>query len=128
MIDIKCFICFICFSIDDETLRRLHTHRVSMVFQKFALMPWLTVLDNVALGLELQGVGKSERRKKAREQLEVVGLSEWESKFPHELSGGMQLRVGLARAFVMDTDILLIDEPFSALDPLIRTQLQDELR
>ncbi|NOH78676.1 choline ABC transporter ATP-binding protein [Vibrio sp. RE86] len=114
-------------SCDDETLRRLRTHRVSMVFQKFALMPWLTVLDNVAFGLELQGMAKSERRKKARAQLEMVGLSEWEDKYPHELSGGMQQRVGLARAFAMDTDILLMDEPFSALDPLIRTQLQDEL-
>jgi glycine betaine/proline transport system ATP-binding protein len=98
-----------------------------MVFQKFALMPWLTVLDNVAFGLELQGMSKSTRRNKAREQLELVGLSEWEDKYPHELSGGMQQRVGLARAFAMDTDILLMDEPFSALDPLIRTQLQDEL-
>ena len=112
---------------DDETLRHLRTHRVSMVFQKFALMPWLTVLDNVAFGLELQGMSKSTRRNKAREQLELVGLSEWEDKYPHELSGGMQQRVGLARAFAMDTDILLMDEPFSALDPLIRTQLQDEL-
>ncbi|WP_199454535.1 choline ABC transporter ATP-binding protein [Vibrio owensii] len=112
---------------DEETLRNLRTHRVSMVFQKFALMPWLTVLDNVAFGLEMQGIGKAERRKKARAQLEMVGLSEWESKFPHELSGGMQQRVGLARAFAMDTDILLMDEPFSALDPLIRAQLQDEL-
>ncbi|HCE4789301.1 TPA: choline ABC transporter ATP-binding protein [Vibrio parahaemolyticus] len=112
---------------DEQTLRHLRTHRVSMVFQKFALMPWLTVLDNVAFGLEIQGIGKAERRAKAREQLEMVGLSEWESKFPHELSGGMQQRVGLARAFAMDTDILLMDEPFSALDPLIRAQLQDEL-
>lgn len=112
---------------DEETLRHLRTHRVSMVFQKFALMPWLTVLDNVAFGLELQGVGKSERRKRACEQLEMVGLSEWKEKYPHELSGGMQQRVGLARAFAMDTDILLMDEPFSALDPLIRAQLQDEL-
>ncbi len=112
---------------DEQTLRHLRTHRVSMVFQKFALMPWLSVLDNVAFGLEMQGMGKAERRAKAREQLEMVGLSEWESKFPHELSGGMQQRVGLARAFAMDTDILLMDEPFSALDPLIRTQLQDEL-
>ncbi|WP_335926779.1 choline ABC transporter ATP-binding protein [Vibrio parahaemolyticus] len=112
---------------NEQTLRHLRTHRVSMVFQKFALMPWLTVLDNVAFGLEMQGIGKAERRAKAREQLEMVSLSEWESKLPHELSGGMQQRVGLARAFAMDTDILLMDEPFSALDPLIRAQLQDEL-
>ncbi|KAB0288418.1 choline ABC transporter ATP-binding protein [Vibrio fortis] len=112
---------------DETTLRHLRTHRVSMVFQKFALMPWLTVLDNVAFGLEMQGMAKDARRAKAREQLEMVGLAEWETKFPHELSGGMQQRVGLARAFAMDTDILLMDEPFSALDPLIRAQLQDEL-
>ncbi|MCR9818186.1 choline ABC transporter ATP-binding protein [Vibrio parahaemolyticus] len=112
---------------NEQTLRHLRTHRVSMVFQKFALMPWLTVLDNVAFGLEMQGIGKADRRAKACEQLEMVGLSEWENKFPHELSGGMQQRVGLARAFAMDTDILLMDEPFSALDPLIRAQLQDEL-
>ncbi|MDL5026174.1 choline ABC transporter ATP-binding protein [Vibrio sp. TMPB1044] len=112
---------------DEATLRHLRTHRVSMVFQKFALMPWLNVLDNVAFGLEMQGVAKDIRRAKAREQLEMVGLAEWETKFPHELSGGMQQRVGLARAFAMDTDILLMDEPFSALDPLIRAQLQDEL-
>lgn len=112
---------------EEATLRHLRTHRVSMVFQKFALMPWLNVLDNVAFGLEMQGVAKDVRRAKAREQLEMVGLAEWETKFPHELSGGMQQRVGLARAFAMDTDILLMDEPFSALDPLIRAQLQDEL-
>ncbi|PTP68613.1 choline ABC transporter ATP-binding protein [Vibrio splendidus] len=112
---------------DEATLRHLRTHRVSMVFQKFALMPWLNVLDNVAFGLEMQGVAKDVRRVKAREQLEMVGLAEWETKYPHELSGGMQQRVGLARAFAMDTDILLMDEPFSALDPLIRAQLQDEL-
>ncbi|OEF28126.1 choline ABC transporter ATP-binding protein [Vibrio rumoiensis] len=112
---------------DKATLRHLRTHRVSMVFQKFALMPWLSVLDNVAFGLEMKGMGKTERRKKAREQIEMVGLAEWADKLPHELSGGMQQRVGLARAFAMDTDILLMDEPFSALDPLIRAQLQDEL-
>ncbi|MEZ8054632.1 choline ABC transporter ATP-binding protein [Vibrio atlanticus] len=112
---------------DEATLRHLRTHRVSMVFQKFALMPWLNVLDNVAFGLEMQGVAKDVRRAKAREQLEMVGLAEWVTKYPHELSGGMQQRVGLARAFAMDTDILLMDEPFSALDPLIRAQLQDEL-
>ncbi|WP_305458155.1 choline ABC transporter ATP-binding protein [Photobacterium leiognathi] len=108
-------------------LQHLRTHRVSMVFQKFALMPWLTVLDNVAFGLEMQNVSKKERHQRAREQLEMVGLAEWEDKYPSELSGGMQQRVGLARAFVMDTDILLMDEPFSALDPLIRAQLQNEL-
>ena len=112
---------------DEETLRHLRTQRVSMVFQNFALMPWLTVLDNVAFGLEMQGIAKNERRARAREQIEMVGLTEWETKYPHELSGGMQQRVGLARAFTMDTDILLMDEPFSALDPLIRSQLQDEL-
>jgi glycine betaine/proline transport system ATP-binding protein len=112
---------------DEKTLRHLRTERVSMVFQKFALMPWLSVLDNVAFGLEMRGMSKEERREKARTQLEMVGLAEWQDKFPHELSGGMQQRVGLARAFAMDTDILLMDEPFSALDPLIRAQLQDEL-
>lgn len=112
---------------DDQTLRHLRTERVSMVFQKFALMPWLSVLDNVAFGLEMKGVPRKQRRAQAREKLEMVGLAEWADQFPHELSGGMQQRVGLARAFTMDTDILLMDEPFSALDPLIRTQLQDEL-
>ncbi|MGF1863784.1 choline ABC transporter ATP-binding protein [Enterovibrio norvegicus] len=113
--------------IDEKSLRDLRSHRISMVFQKFALMPWLSVVDNVAFGLEMQGMGKAERRKHAEEKLELVGLSEWKEKFPHELSGGMQQRVGLARAFTMDSDILLMDEPFSALDPLIRNQLQDEL-
>ncbi|WP_372597245.1 choline ABC transporter ATP-binding protein [Amphritea sp.] len=112
---------------DKETLRHMRTRRISMVFQNFALMPWLTVLDNVAFGLEMQGMGKQERRTKAMEKLEMVGLHEWSDKFAHELSGGMQQRVGLARAFAMDSDILLMDEPFSALDPLIRSQLQDEL-
>jgi len=112
---------------DCRTLRHLRTNRISMVFQKFALMPWLTVLDNVAFGLEMQGVSKDERRRRAEEKLEMVGLAEWKTNFPHELSGGMQQRVGLARAFTMDSDILLMDEPFSALDPLIRSQLQDEL-
>ncbi|WP_426417790.1 choline ABC transporter ATP-binding protein [Aestuariirhabdus sp. LZHN29] len=112
---------------DEKTLRHLRTHRISMVFQKFALMPWLSVLDNVAFGLEMKGVSKRERQLKAMEKLEMVGLNEWAASLPHELSGGMQQRVGLARAFAMDTDILLMDEPFSALDPLIRAQLQDEL-
>lgn len=112
---------------DDATLRHMRTHRVSMVFQSFALMPWLTVLENVAFGLEMQGMPKEERLKKAREQLKMVSLDQWADKKPDELSGGMRQRVGLARAFVMDTDVLLMDEPFSALDPLIRSQLQDEL-
>ncbi len=111
----------------ESTLRHLRTHRISMVFQKVALMPWLSVLDNAAFGLEMQGVAKEKRRQLALEKLEMVGLAEWQDNFPHELSGGMQQRVGLARAFAMDSDILLMDEPFSALDPLIRTQLQDEL-
>ncbi|MBF4443130.1 choline ABC transporter ATP-binding protein [Vibrio anguillarum] len=114
-------------SCDKATLQHLRTNRVSMVFQKFALMPWLSVLDNVAFGLEMQGMSKKRRHQHARAQLSMVGLAEWEDKFPHELSGGMQQRVGLARAFAMDSDILLMDEPFSALDPLIRAQLQDEL-
>ncbi|WP_394209510.1 choline ABC transporter ATP-binding protein [Enterovibrio calviensis] len=113
--------------IDDNALRHLRSHRISMVFQKFALMPWLSVVDNVAFGLEMQGVGKDERRQRAMEKIDMVGLTEWHDKLPHELSGGMQQRVGLARAFTMDSDILLMDEPFSALDPLIRNQLQDEL-
>ncbi|MCV6589912.1 MAG: choline ABC transporter ATP-binding protein [Marinobacterium sp.] len=109
------------------TLRHLRSNRISMVFQKFALMPWLNVLDNVAFGLEMQGISKVERHRRAMEKLEMVGLAQWHDKLPHELSGGMQQRVGLARAFTMDSDILLMDEPFSALDPLIRSQLQDEL-
>ena len=112
---------------DANTLRHMRSKRVSMVFQKFALMPWLTVLDNVAFGLEMQGIDKATRRQMAMEKLKMVGLDEWHDKYPHELSGGMQQRVGLARAFAIDSDILLMDEPFSALDPLIRSQLQDEL-
>lgn len=112
---------------DETKLRHMRTHRVSMVFQSFALMPWLTVLENVAFGLEMQGMPKAERLEKAREQLKMVSLDKWADKKPDELSGGMRQRVGLARAFVMDTDVLLMDEPFSALDPLIRSQLQDEL-
>ncbi|MCO4784869.1 choline ABC transporter ATP-binding protein [Marinomonas atlantica] len=112
---------------DENTLRHMRTNRVSMVFQSFALMPWMTVLENVAFGLEMQGMGKKEREERANKQLKMVGLYDWRDKKPDELSGGMRQRVGLARAFVMDSDILLMDEPFSALDPLIRSQLQDEL-
>ena len=112
---------------NDATLRHMRTNRVSMVFQSFALMPWLTVLENVAFGLEMQGMGKVERLEKAMKQLKMVSLDKWADKKPDELSGGMRQRVGLARAFAMDSDVLLMDEPFSALDPLIRSQLQDEL-
>lgn len=98
-----------------------------MVFQKFALMPWLTVRENISFGLEMQGRPEKERRKLVDDKLELVGLTQWRNKKPDELSGGMQQRVGLARALAMDADILLMDEPFSALDPLIRQGLQDEL-
>ncbi|AYC31185.1 choline ABC transporter ATP-binding protein [Pseudomonas cavernae] len=108
-------------------LKALRTRRIAMVFQKFALLPWLTVRENIGFGLELQGRPAAERRRRVDEKLELVGLGQWRNKRPDELSGGMQQRVGLARALAMDADILLMDEPFSALDPLIRQQLQDEL-
>ena len=108
-------------------LRALRTRRIAMVFQQFALLPWRTVRENVALGLELRGSPKAEIERVVDEKLALVGLSQWARKFGHELSGGMQQRVGLARAFATDADILLMDEPFSALDPLIRDKLQDEL-
>lgn len=112
---------------DRATLRRLRMNRVSMVFQHFALMPWRTIRDNVALGLEIRGMGRAERYRHADGYLRMVRLEDWADMHPHELSGGMQQRVGLARAFATDADILLMDEPFSALDPLIRNHLQDEL-
>ena len=114
-------------SCDPKTLRRLRMSRVAMVFQQFALLPWRTVAENVGLGLELRGMDKKERETIVAEKLELVGLSQWQDKFGHELSGGMQQRVCLARAFASDADIMLMDEPFSALDPLIRDHLQDEL-
>jgi glycine betaine/proline transport system ATP-binding protein len=112
---------------DPATLRRLRTQRIAMVFQQFALLPWRTVAENVGFGLELRGMVKAERDKVVQDKLKLVHLDQWKDKFAHELSGGMQQRVGLARAFATDADILLMDEPFSALDPLIRTRLQDEL-
>lgn len=110
-----------------KALRDFRMHTVSMVFQQFALLPWRTVADNVGFGLELAGVPDSERKARVAEQLELVNLAKWADRKVNELSGGMQQRVGLARAFATGAPILLMDEPFSALDPLIRTRLQDEL-
>ncbi|WP_350028324.1 quaternary amine ABC transporter ATP-binding protein [Larsenimonas salina] len=111
----------------DKELLSVRRRDMSMVFQSFALMPHLTVLDNAAFGLAVSDVGEQERNRRAREALEQVGLKGHEYSFPHQLSGGMQQRVGLARALTNDPSILLMDEAFSALDPLIRTEMQDEL-
>jgi|HubBroStandDraft_1064217.scaffolds.fasta_scaffold32961_2 glycine betaine/proline transport system ATP-binding protein len=108
-------------------LRRLRRERVAMVFQQFGLLPWRTVRENVGFGLELRGESAAKRRQIVDEKLDLVGLTQWAERHVGELSGGMQQRVGLARAFATDADILLMDEPFSALDPLIRSKLQDEL-
>jgi glycine betaine/proline transport system ATP-binding protein len=108
-------------------LRRVRRERIAMVFQQFGLLPWRTVRENVGLGLELRGESASARKPVVDEKLELVGLSQWADRYVSELSGGMQQRVGLARAFATDADILLMDEPFSALDPLIRGRLQGEL-
>ncbi len=108
-------------------LRDLRRHTVSMVFQHFGLLAHRRVLDNVAFGLEIQGVGKAERHARAREILRLVGLEDVESSFPDQLSGGMQQRVGVARAFAVNPQLMLYDEPFSALDPLIRRDMQDEV-
>ncbi len=112
---------------NESTLRRLRQKQVAMVFQQFGLLPWRTVEENVGFGLELAGVPEAERRERVHRQLRLVNLEQWSKKYAHELSGGMQQRVGLARAFATEAPILLMDEPFSALDPLIRTKLQDEL-
>ena len=112
---------------DTLQMRRLRRERVAMVFQQFGLLPWRTVRENVGFGLELRGEGAARRKVIVDEKLELVGLSQWADRYVSELSGGMQQRVGLARAFATDADILLMDEPFSALDPLIRGKLQDEL-
>jgi glycine betaine/proline transport system ATP-binding protein len=108
-------------------LRTLRRHSVSMIFQHFGLLAHRRVVDNVAFGLEIQGVGKPERLVRAREVLRLVGLEEVENSFPDQLSGGMQQRVGVARAFAADPKVMLYDEPFSALDPLIRRDMQDEV-
>jgi len=114
-------------SCDEATLRHIRQKQVAMVFQQFALLPWRTVRQNAGLGLELAGIPEAQRNAMVDKQLKLVGLDQWANKFVHELSGGMQQRVGLARAFATEAPILLMDEPFSALDPLIRTKLQDEL-
>lgn len=112
---------------DQEELRMIRRRKLGMIFQSFALLPHRTVLDNVAFGLEIQGVPVEERHKKAEEVLQMVGLGGYGASMPGELSGGMKQRVGLARALTSDPDVLLMDEAFSALDPLIRRDMQDEL-
>ena len=108
-------------------LMQFRRTKVAMVFQHFGLLPHRHVLDNVAYGLEIQGMDKAERYKAAEKAIETVGLKGWETYYPSEMSGGMQQRVGLARALAVDSDVILMDEPFSGLDPLIRREMQDEL-
>jgi glycine betaine/proline transport system ATP-binding protein len=114
-------------NLSDNELLQIRREKLSMVFQSFALMPHMNIIDNVSFGLELSGVDKKSRYESARNALKQVGLEHYEASFPSELSGGMQQRVGLARALANNPDVLLMDEAFSALDPLIRTQMQDEL-
>ncbi|AKQ56798.1 quaternary amine ABC transporter ATP-binding protein [Bordetella hinzii] len=114
-------------SLNKRDLETFRQKKMSMVFQRFGLFPHRTVLDNAAYGLAVQGVARAEREQRARHWLEQVGLSGFESQYPHQLSGGMQQRVGLARALATDAEILLMDEAFSALDPLIRREMQDHL-
>ncbi len=113
--------------LNEKELEQFRRHRMSMVFQRFGLMPHRTVIESVAYGLTVQGVDKAERQKKAQEWLDTVGLGGYENQYPSQLSGGQQQRVGLARALCTDADILLMDEAFSALDPLIRSEMQDQL-
>lgn len=113
-------------ALGDQALRTFRNQKIAMVFQNFALLPHRSVLDNVAMPLEIRRMNKADRLRQAARILEIVELGAWGNKFAHELSGGMQQRVGLARALAADPDVLLMDEPFSALDPLIRRQLQDE--
>ena len=113
-------------ALGQRALEKFRNRKIGMVFQNFALLPHRSVLDNVAMPLEIRLVSKNDRLRKAADILEVVELQSWGNKYAHELSGGMQQRVGLARALAADPDVLLMDEPFSALDPLIRRQLQDE--
>ena len=113
-------------ALDRRALAEIRNRRIAMVFQDFGLMPHRSVRDNVAMPLEIRGLSQNARWKAAQDALDLVELSDWGDRFAHELSGGMQQRVGLARAIAADADVLLMDEPFSALDPLIRRQLQDE--